>query len=349
MASENDIELTILERFPTELLECEASNLHTILSGPTLIHIEGRRQPSLFVSVLLHGNETTGWDAVRMLMQHYKLMTLPRSMSLFIGNIRAARVNKRHLSDQVDYNRIWPTASKQANSAENRLAKNIVSIMRDRGVFLSIDIHNNTGLNPHYACVNRLDNDFAYVARLFSKIIIHFTYPHGVQSQAFAEICPSVTIECGQVGFKHGISHAHEFLDTCLMLEHIPSRDEHDEEDIFYENFATIKVKQDVSFDFGYAGGPTVNSKVDLLFYPGLDQYNFTTLDLGTAFAQVNGEVNQLITVTTNDGTDVSQDYFQIKDGKLVNRVEIMPSMLTSETEIVRKDCLCYLMRRILV
>ena len=30
--------------------------------------------------------------------------------------------------------------------------------MQARGLFASIDIHNNTGINPHYGVVNRLDH-----------------------------------------------------------------------------------------------------------------------------------------------------------------------------------------------
>jgi hypothetical protein len=61
--------LNELEALPPGLLDLDATELHAALGGPTLIHLDGRRGPALFVSVLLHGNETTGWDAVRGLLQ----------------------------------------------------------------------------------------------------------------------------------------------------------------------------------------------------------------------------------------------------------------------------------------
>src|SRR5690606_973677 len=78
-----------------------------VLDGPTLIHIDGTRPLPLFVSVLLHGNEHTGWNAVRALLGRYHGRPLPRAVSLFIGNVQAARENRRFLPGQADFNRIW--------------------------------------------------------------------------------------------------------------------------------------------------------------------------------------------------------------------------------------------------
>ncbi|MGD8235222.1 MAG: peptidase M14, partial [Chromatiales bacterium] len=83
--------LTIINSIPEGLLDLEASRLANILDGPTLIHLDGRRDDTLFVSALLHGNEPTGWEAVRRLLKEYDAgggdKPLPRNMSLFIGNV----------------------------------------------------------------------------------------------------------------------------------------------------------------------------------------------------------------------------------------------------------------------
>ncbi len=101
-----------LDQLPADLLQADSRDLHLLLGGPTLIHLPGGREPPLFVSVLLHGNETVGWDAVRGLFQERILrhgeLRLPRALSLFIGNVAAAAQGVRHLPDQPDYNRVWP-------------------------------------------------------------------------------------------------------------------------------------------------------------------------------------------------------------------------------------------------
>ncbi|MEF8708105.1 MAG: hypothetical protein V5B38_04155 [Candidatus Accumulibacter propinquus] len=40
-------------------------------------------------------------------------------------------------------------------------------MMQARGVFASIDMHNNTGINPHYCVVNRLDQAVLHLACCF--------------------------------------------------------------------------------------------------------------------------------------------------------------------------------------
>ena len=51
------------------------------------------------------------------LLTKYTDKPLPRAISLFIGNIAAAKKNQRRRDDQDDYNRIWP-GSHHNDSAE---------------------------------------------------------------------------------------------------------------------------------------------------------------------------------------------------------------------------------------
>ena len=83
--------LNIFDRIPDGLLELESHQLWQLLDRPTLIHLQGDLQPALFVSILLHGNETTSWLAMRELLRKYhdQDRRLPRSLSLFIGNIES--------------------------------------------------------------------------------------------------------------------------------------------------------------------------------------------------------------------------------------------------------------------
>lgn len=142
--------LHIREDIPDGLLDCAVEDLHNILPGPTLIHLPGRREEPLFVSVLLHGNEPVGMQAIQQVLKRYTNQQLPRALSLFVGNVSAAANKQRRLDGQPDYNRIW----EDGDTAEHAMAAEIVTQMREHNVFASIDVHNNTGLNPHYGCVN---------------------------------------------------------------------------------------------------------------------------------------------------------------------------------------------------
>ncbi|MEZ5541944.1 MAG: succinylglutamate desuccinylase/aspartoacylase family protein, partial [Pseudomonadota bacterium] len=100
--------LNEIQALPAGLLEARVEGLQALLGAPTLLHLPGRHPEPLFVSVLLHGNESTGFYAVQSLLQKYAAGGLPRALSLFIGNVAAASQGLRRLDGQPDYNRVWP-------------------------------------------------------------------------------------------------------------------------------------------------------------------------------------------------------------------------------------------------
>ena len=199
--------LNVYNEVPEGFCFAKAVDLEALLGGPSLIEIKGRREPPLFVSILLHGNETTGLDAIQLILNKYRQRELPRGILLFVGNVAAARLGVRKLPGHPDMNRIWP-GTELPDSAEQHLAAEVVARARAHGCFATIDIHNNTGLNPHYGCVNKLDSPYLQLASLFSRTVVYFTRPHGVLSLAMAQLCPATTIECGQAGSTGAAEHA---------------------------------------------------------------------------------------------------------------------------------------------
>ena len=329
--------LHVYEEIPNGLLACEASDLHTVLPGPSLIHLRGERPEPLFISVLLHGNETTSWEAVRSVLQDFQGRQLPRSLSLFIGNVAAAAHGVRHLEEQPDYNRIWKA---EGHYAEDVTVRQILEQMRERNVFASIDIHNNTGRNPHYACVNRLATPFFQLATLFSRTVVYFLKPDSVLSMAFAELCPSVTVECGKVAERSGTLHAREFILNALALRQFSdeSMDVHSLE--VYHTVAVVKLNAGMSI-----GVEQADCDLDLL--PEVDQYNFHEIQPGTPLARVHHNRAMPLSAHNEFGKDVAERYFEIRDGYLCNSVPVMPSMMTLDVNVVKQDCLCYLMERL--
>ncbi|MEJ2390415.1 MAG: M14 family metallopeptidase [Gammaproteobacteria bacterium] len=329
--------LTIYDDLPDGLLECEATSLHTVLPGPSLIHLQGKRRDPLFLSVLLHGNETTSWLAVRSVLRDYQQRELPRSISLFIGNVHAAARGVRHLDGQPDFNRIWQA---EGHHEEEVMVRQILEQMRERKVFASIDIHNNTGRNPHYACVNRLEMPFFQLATMFSRTVVYFLKPDSVQSMAFAELCPAVTVECGKVADQSGIQHAREFIQSVLALEQFSDEDmDINRLDVFH-TVAVVKVRDGMSVGVAQDG-------VDLDLLPEVDQYNFLEIQAGTPIARVHQDRGLPLLAENEYGQDVSARYFDMRDGYVCNHVPLMPSMMTLDVEVVRQDCLCYVMERL--
>lgn len=333
--------LTILDAVPTGFVDAAAKELHTVLPGPTLIHLPGRRERPLFVSVLLHGNELSGLEAAQAVLRKYAGRTLPRALSLFVGNVSAARQGMRRLDGQPDYNRVWPGAE-DAGLAEHEMMRAVVEEMRLRGVFASIDIHNNTGLNPHYACINRLDQLHYHLATLFSRTVVYFRRPLGVQSEAFARLCPAVTVECGRTGDARGTEHAIDFIEACLHLTDFPAHDLARQDLDLFHTVAIVKVRDDVEFGFG-----DLRDGLDLRFDSALDHMNFRELSAGTRFAAVTSGCTAPLEVLDETGREVTEQFFAVREGVLVLRQPAMPAMLTLDERVIRQDCFCYLMERV--
>lgn len=334
--------LRTLTTLPPELLDTDSRGLAERLGGPTLIELPGAREPAVFVAVLLHGNETVGWEALRELLRErlarFGEPRLPRALTLFIGNVAAAAAGLRHLPGQPDYNRVWP-GSDQPHSPEQTLMREVVERMRARGLFASLDLHNNTGTNPHYACVNRLDQDSLQLARLFARTVVYFLRPRGVQSLAMAGLCPAVTVECGKTGDRLGVEHAKSFVDAVLHLEEFPRHPVPPRELDLLHTVARVRIPERLTFGFAGAG-------LDLTLTPGLERMNFCELPPGTVFARVSGGAAR-VAVQDEDGRDVTDTYFHLADGELRLSRPAMPAMLTPDTTVIRQDCLCYLMERI--
>jgi len=319
---------------PDAFLDCAPQDLNRILGGPTLVRLKGRRDPPIFLTILQHGNEPVGLHAVQSLLNKYPKGALPRSIWLFVANVAAAEQGERVLSGQQDFNRVWPGTELPFCPGTN-LMRHVVDIVTEKPLFLSIDLHNNTGHNPHYACINQLDPEYLQLANLFGRTAVFFRQPVGVQSLAMSEYCPATTIECGKPDDQSGFSHATEFIDSCLHMKRLPDHPPAKGDLVLLRTSATVKVRPDIDFDFD-------GSAKDLHFRSDLDRFNFGLLKKGEVIAKIAPGIAMPLTATLDNGQDIAQNLFVIEGGKLKAGQDIIPSMATIDAAIVRQDCLFY-------
>ena len=252
----------------------------------------------------------------------------------------AARQGQRYLEGQPDYNRVWP-GTMHAECEETRMLQRVIDSMRARGAFASIDIHNNTGINPHYACINRVDNRFLHLASLFSRTVVYFIRPLGVQSMAMSRVCPAVTIECGKPNHEYGTAHARDYIDACLHLQALPDHPVASHDVDLFHTVATVKRPEQVSFGFADEAG-------DLCLLSDIDHLNFRELPTGTPLGWLRDGASLQLDVRDDNDQDVQDRYFAVTENRLVTARPLMPSMFTLDKDIIRQDCLGYLMERLL-
>jgi len=331
--------LNEMRHLPVAFLETKAEDLHTLLKAPTLFHLEGIKTQPLFICTLLHGNETTGLYAVQRLLKKYQNQPLPRAISLFIGNIAAAKDDQRRLDSQDDYNRIWP-GSHHDDSPEKDMMQIVTNIMEKKKPFASIDIHNNTGKNPHYGCINILNPHVLVLTSKFSNIAVYFTDPKGVQSSAFSDFCPAVVLECGQASDKSGEDHAFTYLETILEMGDLSSHDSNNLK--LYHTIARVTVPKTVSMISSEHG-----SAADLNLNVLLEDKNFHQIEVGTEFATINSQKDKLIVVNSESHEDITEEYLSRDNNRLSFKKPVTLAMFTTSERAIRQDCVCYFMEEL--
>lgn len=330
------------EGLPEGILDCPAHRLHEHLDGPTLLHLPGVREPALFVSVLLHGNEHGGWDALRALLRRREAETgrpLPRALSVLVGNVEAARFRLRRLDHQPDYNRIW----KDAEGPEADVARQVLARMVARGLFAVVDVHNNTGVNPHYACVPRRDPVSLALARRFSRPVVHVVRPDTVLAAAFAPHATAVILEAGRPGEQLGVDHVDAYLEELLAMEALPPAPE-EPIDLFH-TVASVRVREEVHFGFTEPMGPRDERTLHLL--QEFEHFNFQELPAGTLFGHVAPGAPFPLRVTDDFDREVGERFFRVEGEDLRLARDVVPAMFSPDARIIRQDVLCYLMERV--
>jgi len=103
---------------------------------------------------------------------------------------------------------------------------------------------------------------------------------------------------------------------------------------------ATVKVPEHIGFGFEPA-------EADIVFPSGLDHLNFRELPAGSELGRVRAGLVGPLEVSDEHGADVGHRIFDWRDGRLRLRKRLMPAMLTKDAQVIRQDCLCYLMERL--
>lgn len=341
--------LQVLEGLPDGLLDVPAAGLLDVLGGPTLIRLPGREPEPLLISMLAHGNETSGWDGVRALLRD--LDTLPRPLWLLLGNLRAAAAGRRVLDGQPDYNRIWrdfvPSPGDGPLAAEAAaFAGAVCELLAGERLFAAVDLHNNTGRNPHYSVVTRQDPQELALALLFSDKAVFLEEPRSTLTGWLTRCGPSIALELGPVGDPECAERARSFVARCLT--ETPARlAEEGSSDVpgtlqLYRSLGRVRIAEDTDFSFADAPRDT-----PLVLTAGLEAVNFHALPAGTVFGRAARAVHSVLEVRDGEGREVTDDYF-LRDGDdILLKQPVTPAMVTTDAFVIRQDCLCYLMRPI--
>jgi len=335
--------LTILDHIPSAFLSISHREIKDLFDTPTLIHLKGEKQPAMFISILLHGNEFSGLQIMQEILKKYQTTDgyrLPRDIWLFVGNVDAAQMGVRLRDGQTDFNRAWP-GTPEPDSDTAILIQDVMNKITQEELFTAIDLHNNTGQNPPYGCISVVNEKNKYLSSYFNHFAMVFQSPKGVSTMAFDELCPAITLECSTPGNEPAKKRAFALIDDLMHMDHFPEKPLPVHDLQLVKNSATLKINDNITFCFeddeysdslGY----------DLILVKNFDHHNFTMLEKGEVFAY--SKVDKPFLVTSPDDQDITELIIQNDNGKLSLKNALMPAMISMDKKIVLQDCLCYLL-----
>jgi hypothetical protein len=331
--------LNIIHEIPERFLEINYREIKEIFECPTLIRLKGDKEPALFVSIMLHGNEFSGLQIMQEILKKYQeegSYHLPRTLWLFVGNVEAASLGLRRQDNELDFNRAWPGTPHPDVPTAKLIAK-VMEKITENGLFAALDLHNNTGKNPPYGCISVVNEKNKYLSSFFNHIGMVFHTPKGVSTMAFDEICPAITLECSTPGNPLGIEKAVALIDDLMHMDHFPDKalPEHDLQ--LVHNSAVLKIAEGVTFGFEEEQG-----EFELTLIDNFDRHNFTRLEKGEVFAHTR--IDKPLIARAEDGTDITDDVLMNENGALSLKKPLMPAMITLDKRIILQDCLCYLL-----
>ncbi len=328
--------LKIIDYIPEGFLEIKPKDITQLISAPALIHLRGKKERAFFISILLHGNEFSGLIILQRILQKYRRQALPMSLILFIANPQACAQGLRQLKGQPDFNRIW----KGGSLYEESLIQPVLRYARDQNIRGAIDIHNNSGKNPVYACINKQTEEAFRLAQAFSEKIVYFTKPDTVLSMALSEICPSVVIECGLPGDSAGIASGVQLMETILDPAERWKKGKIKDISVYHTR-AALHIDPDTAVSFH--SRPFLKEG-HLCFVSHLDEFNFKLLKAGAVLGKISDP--KQIRLLDKSGLNIFDQFFEIVENNLTVKSPFIPCMLTKNAQIAKSDCLGYIMKK---
>jgi hypothetical protein len=289
------------------------------------------------VTTLLHGNEPSGFRAIRNFCQSGSEPAV--DLAFCVCSVEAALgpplFVHRVLPGDRDQNRAFlPPFDDPTGHRSRRLLELIVGYRPEA----LVDLHNNTGHSPAYGVGTRVDSQLLGLTSLFADRFMHSDLRLGTLMEALDSVIPSVVIECGRAGDPIADATALAGLERFAGLEDLalarggaagvkvlsrPTR-------------VTVRAGAILAFDERPVACATFTVR------RGVDRHNFQAMGAGEVVGWVAPGAEWPIEALGASGDDRSGELFEMVGQEVRLLRSIVPVMMTMSPEIAKSDCLFY-------
>ena len=333
--------LEFLDGPPDELVRADPAEAVRWLGRPTLIRVPGRgEQAPRAVSCLLHGDESTGLEAVLRILRRRR--TYAFDLYVVIGNVRAAAeppgFAHRFLDGQEDFNRVW--GLDEPTTGQRLAAAAILDHLRAAGLEALVDVHNNTGNNPFYAITTRDHPRDLNLATLFTSTLLRWDLTAHTLMEAVPTDVSAIAVECGLPGRPESLAFAVDGLRRYLGEPPLPTDRVARDFDLL-GGLHKVTIRPEVSFRFGHDHEPP-DDEADFVIAADADLLNFVEVPAGHVIGRIRDGAALPLHACDADGADVTEDHFAVHGDQVVTTIPTTPVMMTRTVAAARKDCLFY-------
>lgn len=363
----NAAPLRVETGLPKRVATLPAPELLAALGGPTLFDLRRPGRPPLFVSTLLHGNETSGWDAVRRIAGRDEASEF--SWMLFLGNVEAAAQGARSLPGQGDFNRIWnvddegdgpASAVRPSGAWEGRMpsppSKREPS-SPTRGEMSSRPSEvwqEDSHAHPAEVQMANAVTQAAQAARPFFAVDVHNNSGHNPPYSVITSL--DETTLAAAAAFSPRAIHARQpagvqtrrFARFCPAVTIETGQPEDPSSAARAQEYLLRCLrggKPPAAEHSGlalYENAVRVTVRGDVEPHPGLERLNFGIAAPGQCIAHRGKLLAQ-----DTEGRDVTDAYLETDGYATRLKRTVTLSMYTSDVAIARQDCLCYFMAEV--
>jgi hypothetical protein len=312
------------------------------LGSHSLLCVPGRDQSrTRLVSTLLHGNEPSGVRAVHQWLRAGRKPAV--DVLIFIGAVETALTPPgfahRFLPGSLDMNRCWLPPFE---TPEGVVAHEVLRLIRQTHAESLVDIHNNTGHNPAYGVGVVPGAAELNLTSLFGDRFVHSPLRLGTLAEATCNDFPSIAIECGRSHDPAADAVALAGLERYLETDVIDYQRVVPDHMSVLVDPVRVCVREGVELAFG--DGPVAGADVTVDL--DIDRHNFEELAPETEIGWLGERRVWPLEALDETGRDLSKEFFDIREGRMVTRQPIIPIMMTTNRDNALSDCLFYVVKR---
>ncbi|WP_394175840.1 M14 family metallopeptidase [Thalassotalea litorea] len=348
---------------------CAQDSLETFIKQfnhqPFIVVFRSRKSdttPQLFTT-LLHGNETSGVEALRRLL--VKPPTPLHDTYILVASVKAAATEPlfyhRMLPGTQDLNRCFsprllekieqsiqsqPQVPDPQNNASaitqysdpQTLAYRIWRFTIELNPRWLIDLHNTSGLSPAFTVIRHVSDEHILLCKQFSPYIVRSNINVGALFELNVEF-PCVTIECGGTGDELAVQTAYTGIHR-LMLAPLAELQEDSEPALMLDD--PIRLEIDSSKDIRLGYGTCQNDDYDITLLADIDRFNFANWQAGQTLGWASEKGFQALMAKDEQGQERLDDLFQRQGNELQCKANLHLFMITNRADIALSDCLLY-------